>query len=62
MLCHMEEAKTPKRGQPQKQPLVLGRALLKPAGHGLCRVEVSDQTVIETVFPESSAISVAYVK
>lgn len=49
-------------GSPKSRPLVLGRALLKPAWCGPCRVKASDQTAIETVFSEGSAISAAYIK
>lgn len=38
------------------------RALPKPAERGPCKVKLSDQTAIEIVFPEGSAISAAYIK
>lgn len=61
-LCHMGEAKTPKRGQSQKRTPVPWRALPKPAEHGPRKVKLSDQTAVETVFPEGSATSAAYTK
>lgn len=48
--------------QPQKQTPVPGRAMPKPAPHRPHRVKASDQTAIETLFPEGSAISTAYIK
>lgn len=61
-LCHVEEAKAPKCGQPQKRTPVLGRALPRPARRKPRRVKASDQTATETVFPEGSAISAAGIK
>lgn len=61
-LCHVEEDKTPKCGKLQKQTPVPEIALLKPARHGPCKIKGSDQTAIETAFPEGSTISTAYIK
>lgn len=61
-LCHVEEAKTPKCGKLQKQTPVPGIALLKPARHRPCKIKGSDQTAIETAFPEGSTTSTAYIK
>lgn len=61
--CRQPEMQAaPKCRQPQKQTPVPGKALPKPAGHRPHKVKVSDQTAIETVLPEGSAISAAYIK
>lgn len=59
-LCHVEESKTWKCGKLQTP--VPGPAVLKPARWGPHKIKGSDQTDIETVFPEGSTISTAYMK
>lgn len=49
-------------GSCEKQTPVPGIALLKPARWGPCKIKASDQTEIETVFPEGATISTAYIK